>query len=187
MKVGLATALVMLGFTGLLSAVEAIGWTSVPSDSSLEFFGRYEDIELTGSFRKFTVRLELDNDGQPGSLRVLVDTATVEMNDSDINAELRKPDWFSASDNGNATFQSSRIEETRPGAFIAHGMLELKGIAKPAKVPFQWRQDATGVTVSGELGLSRLQWNIGVGEWADTSLIADEVAVRFRVRLELGD
>jgi polyisoprenoid-binding protein YceI len=179
----LAVTLSALFFAGALSAAEMTGWSSVPADSSLEFSGRYEDIELSGTFRDFTVRLEFGNDNQPGLLRVLVNTDSVEMNDSDINEELRKPDWFNTSGNGRASFESASIENSGNGKFIARGMLELKGNSHPVSVPFEWQQEGAVASLKGELGLPRLQWNIGVGEWADTSLIADEVGVRFRVLL----
>jgi polyisoprenoid-binding protein YceI len=187
MRVWLFGALSALLVAGPLAAAGTAGWSFARTNSSLEFSGRYEDIELSGSFREFTVQLEFDDNGKPGLLRVLVNTNSIEMNDSDINQELRKQDWFNTAVNGQASYESSSIERSDDGNFIASGILNLKGSSHPVDVPFAWQQQGAEASVRGELQLLRLQWNIGIGEWADTSLIADEVEVRFQVRLERND
>jgi polyisoprenoid-binding protein YceI len=40
-----------------------------------------------------------------------------------------------------------------------------------------------GATASGSFAIKRLAFDIGSGEWADTSMVADEVQVRFKLQL----
>ena len=49
-------------------------------------------------------------------------------------------------------------------------------------VPVALAQAAGGLTTaSGAFALKRLVFKIGEGEWADTSMVADEVQVKFRL------
>ena len=47
----------------------------------------------------------------------------------------------------------------------------------------QLAQSGTTTTATGTLPLKRLQFKIGEGEWGDTSMVADEVQVQFKLAL----
>lgn len=152
--------------------------------SRLEFIARYEDEELPGRFRRFTVEVERDSEtGHPKMLIVDVDTASADMNDRDINDELQQAAWFDTSSFPSARFGSSRIRQLDGRRFIAEGHLVLKGHRQSVEVPFAWLEKPEGFSISGELVLSRLAWGIGSGEWAEANTIADEVRLSFEVSL----
>ena len=157
---------------------------SEPEDSRLEFIARYEDQELPGRFQRFTVEVERDSEtGHPKMLVVVVDTASADMNDRDINDELQQAAWFDTSSFPAARFESSRIRQLDGRRFVAEGRLELKGNRQSVDVPFAWLEKPEGFSISGELVLSRLAWGIGSGEWAEAKIIADDVRLSFEVSL----
>lgn len=173
-----------LMLTSCLAAARAGALRSVPEHSRLEFTAQYETEQLPGRFESFRVEAGRNaTSGAPDHLRVTVDMASVDMNDRDINAELKNPDWFDATRFPVAVFKARRIEASGDGTFIAHGDLTLKGLAMALAVPFDWTEADDGYFLDGEVAMSRQSWNVGLGEWARDDTIADNVVVRFRVKL----
>jgi polyisoprenoid-binding protein YceI len=157
---------------------------SEPENSMLEFIARYEDQELAGRFRRFSAELEQDSTTDlPIRLIVDVDTGSADMNDRDINDELKQAAWFDSISFPAARFESTTIRQLDAQRFVADGQLTLKGSRQPVEVPFAWHEGSEGYSMSGELILSRLAWGIGSGEWADDDNIADDVRVSFEVSL----
>ena len=158
-------------------------WVSQPEASELAFAAWYDDEKLPGKFNAFQARVTLDETrAGPGVLRVLVDLASADMNDREINAELAEPDWFYVAAFPSAEFSSDHVRRVESG-FVAVGHLRLKGIDKAVEVPFEWQQDGNTATLSGTVVLSRRQWQIGVGEWASDARLEDRVELRYTVKL----
>jgi polyisoprenoid-binding protein YceI len=80
-------------------------------------------------------------------------------------------------------FQSSAIKAVGAGRFDVAGKLTIKGLARDVTVPVQLAQAAGTSTASGGFTLKRLEFKVGDGEWSDTSLVADDVQVRFKLVL----
>lgn len=157
---------------------------SVLDHSTLEFVARYENTELQGRFKSFRAEFSIDPlSGSPQHMKVTVNTASADMNDREINDELVQEPWFDTGLFTEAVFESERIRHDANGSFIASGELFIKGISASLDVPFDWTLEGDRVQVTGQLSLSRLDWNIGSGEWADDNVIADQVQVRFTVTL----
>lgn len=50
-------------------------------------------------------------------------------------------------------------------------------------VPLAMSQNGATTTATGVLPIKRLAFRIGEGDWADTSMVADDVQVRFKLAL----
>ena len=50
-------------------------------------------------------------------------------------------------------------------------------------MPVALTQAATATTATGAFAIKRLAFRIGEGEWTDTSMVADEVQVKFKLAL----
>jgi polyisoprenoid-binding protein YceI len=180
----LATA----GATELAAAEPAaLRWSST-ADSELQFTAFYENEPLPGRFRDFQVTVHTGADpASPTGLKVRVKLASADMNDAEVNAELGSAAWFDSHSFPVATYSSRAVIAVAGGGFIARGTLSLKGLERELQLPFEWRADSGRATLEGKLELSRLEWNVGSGEWADTDTIADRVELRFSVRLRGAD
>ena len=82
-----------------------------------------------------------------------------------------------------ATFQSSSIKALGGGKFDVAGKLTIKGQSRDVTVPVTLTQSGATTTASGTLALKRLAYKIGENEWADTSMVADDVQVQFKLAL----
>ena len=63
------------------------------------------------------------------------------------------------------------------------GKLAIKGSSRDVVVPVALAQSGSTTTVTGTFGLKRLAFKIGENEWADTSMVADDVQVKFKLAL----
>jgi polyisoprenoid-binding protein YceI len=63
------------------------------------------------------------------------------------------------------------------------GKLSIKGVAKDLTVPVQLAQSGPQSTATGSFVIKRLDFKVGEGEWTDTSMLANDVLVRFKLVL----
>jgi polyisoprenoid-binding protein YceI len=164
----------------------------VAKGSEFSFFARFEEQELQGAFSTFSVNL----DRKPGamtetSLEARVDVTTADMDDKDINEAIATAEWFDYGEHPVAVFNSTDIQVTPTGAYLAHGEMELKGIRRSVVVPFTWVEDEVGegkrATMSGAFVLSRTDFGIGSGEWAEDDSIGYAVRVRFSIAMSCDE
>ena len=80
-------------------------------------------------------------------------------------------------------FESSSIKAQGGGKFDVTGKLTIRGTSVDVTVPVVLTQSGGTTTATGSLPLKRLVFKIGDGGWADTSMVADEVQVTFKLAL----
>lgn len=171
-----------------LLAADPGQWTLVAADSELTFSAYYEGEELPGRFTRFAVTLETNVEtGEPADLLVEVHTASADMNDREVNAEIVEPAWFDAQAFPVASFVSQDIQPAENGAFLASGRLRIKGIEQALKIPLKWTREGNRAILTGFVRLSRLDWRVGTGEWSNDASLSDRVDVRWRVTLVPAD
>ena len=61
------------------------------------------------------------------------------------------------------------------------GNLSIKGKTLPTRFSLSVKNVGTTQVFNGSLPIKRLAFNIGEGEWKDTSMVADEVLIKFHV------
>jgi polyisoprenoid-binding protein YceI len=179
-------ALILLSVMQRLNA-DPGQWSSVTTESELRFSAYYEGEELAGRFTAFSVTLETKGEvGEPAVLRVEVATASADMNDREVNAEIAEPEWFDVRAFPAATFESRDIQPAENG-FIANGRLRIKGIERALQIPLEWACEGDRATLAGSVRLSRQDWQVGTGEWSNNASLSDRVDVRWRVTLVPAD
>ena len=70
------------------------------------------------------------------------------------------------------------------GKFEVAGKLTLKGLAHDLTVPVQVSQAQGLSTATGSFVLKRLDFKVGEGDWADASIVANDVQVSFKLVLQ---
>lgn len=177
-------------FAGATSAAQTPAATAnagqklVPAQSEIVFVARQMGVGVEGRFRKFDAQLAFDP-ARPAASKVAftveLGSATVGAPESD--AELPKANWFNVAKFPQASFQSSSIKALGAGKFEVAGALTIKGQSRDVTVPVALTQAAGVTTATGTFNLKRLAFRIGENEWADTSMVADDVSVRFKFNL----
>jgi len=183
----LSTALLAFAAAGLLAAAPARAQTAaklVPAQSDVSFSVKQMGVPVEGKFRKFDAQVALDpKKPETGKVAFTIDIASATMGNAEADAELPKQPWFNTSKFPQATFQSSSIKALGAGKFEVAGKLAIKGASQDVVVPVTLTQSGTNSTASGAFAIKRLDFKIGEGEWTDTSMVANDVQVKFKLAL----
>ena len=185
--------------TTLISSVAAVAAFSialpaaaqqkiVPAQSDISFTFKQMGVPVDGKFKKFDAQISFDAAKLATSkVAFTVDIASATIGDPATDAELPKSTWFNTAKFPQATFASSSIKALGAGKYEVAGKLSVKGVAQDVVVPVTMTQAGTGAaaitTAIGTFPIKRLPFKIGENEWADTSMVADPVQVKFKLAL----
>lgn len=152
--------------------------------SEIAFVTRQMGVPVEGRFGRFSAQIALDpKKPETGRVAFTIDTGSARFGAAETDAEVPKPAWLNVARFPQATFQSSTIKALGGGRFEVSGQLTIKGATQPVVVPVQVTQAGANSTASGSFTIKRLAFKVGEGEWADTSMVADDVQVRFKLAL----
>jgi polyisoprenoid-binding protein YceI len=162
-----------------------------PAQSEVGFQFKQMGVPVDGKFTKFDAQVSFDAAKLATSkVNFTVDIASATLGDKATDAELPKATWFNTAKFPQATFASSSIKSLGAGKFEVAGKLSIKGVAQDVVVPVTMTQAAVPgggaaavTTAIGTFPMKRLTYKIGEGEWADTSMVADPVQVKFKLAL----
>lgn len=179
----LVQSLAALGVT-VLSPLAVMAQQLAPAQSEIQFVSRQMGVPVEGRFRKFDAQLAFDP-AKPASSRIAftVDTGSATLGVRETDAELPKPVWFNVAQFPKATFQSTAVKRLDATRFEVAGKLSIKGVSSDVVVPVTLAQTGTQTTATGSFPIKRLTFRIGDKEWSDTSMVADDVQVKFRLVL----
>ena len=161
------------------------------AQSEVVFQFKQMGVPVDGKFTKFDAQVNFDAAKLATSkVNFTVDIASATLGDKATDAELPKAPWFNTAKFPQATFASGSIKSLGTGKFEVAGKLTIKGVAQEVVVPVAMTQAAGSgsgaavvTTATGTFPMKRLTYKIGEGEWADTSMVADPVQVKFRLAL----
>lgn len=164
-------------------AAFATDYTVQPAASTLGFSGTFQGEVFQGHFGKWTAAISYD----PGNLAashfdVVVDLASVKTGDSDRDQALPGQDFFNVAKFPKAHFVSTRIHKVG-ATVVADGNLTLRGVTKPVSLDVTFKPQASGATLDVNGSLKRLDFGVGGGDYADTSVIGADVKVTAHLQL----
>jgi len=153
----------------------------LPQQSSITFVSRQMGVPVKGSFKKFAAQIAV-NPAKPeaGTARIDIELASIDTGSAEADEEVAGKAWFDTKNHPAASFISGSISSLGKGRYEVLGKMTLKGKTLDIKAPFTLKQDADTLVLDGQFPLKRLDYGIGSGVWSDTSVVADEVQIRFR-------
>jgi polyisoprenoid-binding protein YceI len=156
----------------------------LPAQSELSFVAKQMGVPVSGHFKKFDAQVSFDAAKLATSkVTFIVDMGSATMGSAEADSELPKAPWFNAPKFPQATFTSSAFKPLGAGKYELAGKLSIKGQARDVLVPLAMTQSGAITVATGVLPIKRLAFSIGDGDWADTSMVADEVQVKFKFSL----
>jgi polyisoprenoid-binding protein YceI len=174
------------GIAALLAATALLA-NAVPlkadvAHSSVTATFKQMNVPVDASFKRFSAQIDYDAaHPEKASARVDIDTASFDMGEAEYNKEVAKKDWFDSAKFPKASFVSSAIRPGGAGKLNVTGKLTIKGRTQDVSFPITVKADGGKQVFDGQLPIRRLAFNIGEGEWKDTSMVADEVVIKFHV------
>ena len=175
--------IVLASLLGLsVAATAATLLKTDPAKSSVSAVFKQMNVPVEAKFKKFNIAIDY-NPATPDASKasVEIDTASIDIGDPEYNKEVAKKEWFNAAQFPKATFVSSGIKAAGAGKLTVTGKLNIKGKATDVTFPLTVKSEGGKYTFDGALPIKRLTYNIGEGEWKDTSMVADEVTIKFHV------
>ena len=181
----LSLALVAASFSPLAAQAQQ---ALVPAQSEVAFTSRQMGVPVEGKFKQWAAQIAFDpKNPATGKVGFTIQTGSASFGSPETDAEVPKAPWFNVAKFPTASFASSAIKPLGGGRFDVAGTLSIKGSSQPVVVPVTITQTGTQAggtsTASGSFTIKRLDFKIGEGEWTDTSMVANDVTVKFKLTL----
>jgi polyisoprenoid-binding protein YceI len=154
----------------------------VPEKSSLVFVSQQMGVSVDGSFTRFAATLDFDPaKPEAGRATLDIELASIDAGGPDANDEVKGKNWFDVKQHPVARFVSGSVKPLGNNRFEVRGQMSIKGKTREVAAPFTLKPDGAGGLLEGSFTLKRLDYGIGTGAWGDTSVVADEVQIRFKL------
>lgn len=149
--------------------------------STLTFASSYEGEAFSGRFPSFVTRFSFDPAQLAAAkLDVTIPLAGTTTANGDRDDALRDSDFFDVARFPQARYTATRFRALGGNRYAADGTLNLRGVSKPVTLTFTWTPGAQPV-LTGKAVVKRLDFGVGSGDWTDTALIPNDVAVSTKV------
>ncbi len=169
-----APLLLALALPGLASAAD---YAVQPAASKLGFSTTFQGQSFDGTFGKWTAAISYDATKLASSkFDVVVDLASAKTGDNDRDGALPGADFFNVAKFPQGHFVTTGFRQN--GAqVVADGNLTLRGVTKPVSLTVSFKPQGTGATLDVTGSVKRLDFGVGGGEYADTSVIGADVKI----------
>ena len=160
-------------------------WKVDTAKSQISFVIKQMNVPVEGGFSRYSVKAAFDPaKPESGQFQVELDIASINTGSEEGDGEAKRPAWFDTARYPKASFVSRSIRKDAAGRYTVSGDFTLKGRTRPLAAPFLLTpQRGGGWLASGRVALKRSQFDIGGGEWADPSVVADDIEARFKILL----
>jgi cytochrome b561 len=184
-----------------LAASKAPAWVVDPAQSSIVFKAAYMGRPFEGRFPEWTATIQFDASAAPsqttpvdGYVRVAIPTAKISTGEPYFDENVTQGDWFDVSKHPEAVFEVAvgGLYRLTDSQYEAAGVLKLKGVDYPVRLPFTLQITGAAAKMHGEVTLQRMAMDVGGDtraaanpnnadeEWVrdDVGVVIDLVATR---------
>lgn len=183
MKLSQQFLFLILSFCSSVYAGSLPQWEIIPAESNISFTGTQNNAPVTGAFKSFRGTIQVDPaKPESASLDFIINMDSLSVSYADLANILITPEWFDVKAFPTAEFKSNKINKIDEQNYTAEGILTIKNKSQPVVLKFTAVESPKdhGV-VEGSTLIKRSAFGVGVGEWASTDAVKDEVTVNFKV------
>ncbi len=163
-------------------AAPAPAWTVDKAASKATFASSFDGTAFTGSFRTWDAAIRFDPANLAGSsVTATFNTASAATGDPSRDKALPGADWFSSQAFPTATFKSTSFKALGGGKYQAIGNLTIRGVTKPLTLPFTLVTTGDTAKMTSSIGINRLAFGVGQGEWKTTAVVPGTVTVNINL------
>jgi polyisoprenoid-binding protein YceI len=153
-------------------------WAVDKAASRLTFSSSVSGAAFTGRFARWDAAIHFDpKDLTHSDVAATIDIASAATGNGDRDAEIPDQDWFWTSHFPRATFVAHGFQAVGPGRYVAAGVLTIRGVAKPLRLPFNLAVNGASAHMTSAVALNRLAFGVGQGQWAATDSVPASVTV----------
>jgi polyisoprenoid-binding protein YceI len=173
-------------FAMALVALPALArtWQVDAAHSTLTFINSYQTVQYKGQFRRFTADIVYDPaDLARAKFDVTVDVTSLDTQNAERDQAALGAGFFDTVKFPRAHFVTTGFHKAANGEVLADGTLTLRGVTKPVTLVVKFVPHGDTATLDVTAQLKRLDFGIGTGQWADTSMIGNGVSVHGHLML----
>jgi polyisoprenoid-binding protein YceI len=159
-------------------AATAADYTVQPAQSQLGFSGTFQGASFDGHFNRWTAAISYDAAHLAASkFDVTVTPASAVSGDKDRDSAMPGSDFFNTTKFPTAHFVSTGFRQN--GAqVVVDGNLTLRDVTRPISLDVNFKPQGNGATLDVSGAIKRLDFGVGTGDYADTSVIGAEVKIK---------
>lgn len=156
-------------------------WKVDYQDSYIKFTGDQAGAAFTGKWQQWQADIQFNAETLSKSrFNVTIDPSSGFTQDQERDDTIRSSDFFDVAQFPKAVYQANVFKKIE-NKYQSEGTLTMKGFSAKAQLTFEVIQQGSKTVLIGTSPIDRLQWNIGSGDWVDTSWVGQEVMVEVRV------
>lgn len=174
------------------SSVLVDEWSIDKAHSNINFTITHFFTPVDGSFEDYTADILFDpSDLENSKIDVTIPVESINTENDRRDNHLKSEDFFNASEWQNIHFVSNNIEQTGENQFVAHGELTIRDVTREFDLPFEllgvmdhpMRENTKVAGITATAQLNRTDYGVGVGDWAATAVVGDEVNIQLNLEL----
>ena len=171
---------------------DAPEWTIDNNHSNISFTIQHYFNPIPGTFHDFSGTIKFDPENPSTShFDVVIKVASVDTNVERRDGHLRTADFFDAETYPDMHFRSTDVRSIGDNRYIAHGTMTIKDVTREVALPFELTgagpdmrdPEVTRAGLLGMITLNRNDFGVGVGNFASTAVIADEVNITISLQV----
>lgn len=182
------------GFTSINNSnvEKPTAWKIDATHSNVSFEITHFFTPVEGQFQDYSSEIYFDpNNLEESSISVDIMVSSVDTDNEKRDGHLQSPDFFNAKKYPKISFKSSKITKEGDNKFAAHGTLTIKDTTKDFKLPFTllgvkehpMKENTKLAGIKSDFTINRTDYGVGVGDWAATAVVGDEVDVSLALEL----
>ncbi len=154
----------------------AADW-QVGDGAKLAFKGSYQGEAFQGEFQRFQPSIAFDADDlASASFDVEIDLTSAKTGIDDYDSTMQEADFFNTRSFPRAHFRTSGFRASGDG-FEADTSLTIRDKTRTLVFPFRFQRNGDSARLTATVTLNRLDYDVGIGDWTDTALLANPVEV----------
>lgn len=166
-------------------AAAPANWIVRKPVSAIQFHTQWSEGPVNGRFSQWTANIVFSPDAlDKSSVTATIDMASATTDSADATSALPGPDWFAVAAHPVATFSASDFRQLRGDSYEARGMLDLHGVKRPFRLPFQLSIAGKVATMSAKVSIDRTLFGIGQSEGASMGEVPAKVTVTIDLKAD---
>lgn len=167
-------------------------WTLDESHSTIQFSVTHFFTPVTGRFEEYQTDIQFDpNDLENSSIDVTIPISSINTQNERRDNHLNSEDFFNAETWPNISFSSDNIRSNGDNKFVAVGDLTIRDVTQQIELPFTllgvmdhpMRDNVRVAGITASTTINRTDYGVGVGDWAATMVVGDEVDINLNLEL----
>lgn len=173
-------ALASLFLLGSLSA-QAATWVIDPDNSTVTFKYSYSGEPYEGEFKNVSATFEIDPLSPSNcKFEVVIPINDIAIDDEETLSYLLDVELFDVDQFPTARFVADKCRLESASSFVSDGTLTIRDQTLPMSFPFKLDVSLAGglrFNLTSDVTIRRLDYGVGLGYWANTAAIANDVTI----------